>query len=249
MRGSLFLSGAIAIWVIFLAELFPVSASEKLGNDLPFAVRTVLAEAGTHLTKGEAEKALAVLTRFQQQHPDQKHALLSFYLGNAWLQAKKPGKAEDFRLLGDLYANLHLPMPAARAYASARQKGDKNPDLFLKEARMLQAATFYSQALEKVREGARQGADPAIWQIAMHIHMAENRYGEAFEAGCMYEKAKKKTDSDLLLPLGYCAYRAGKTDRALQYLHRIPEKDRRHHEEAFRMITFLKAEKTGKDES
>lgn len=377
-------------------------AAPDLGKGLPLAVQTVIAEAGVLMGKGESEKAIQTLTRFQEKNPDSKYALLSFYTGNAFLQSKNPGKAlihyraaaalapdaadiwhnlalaahetgndqeagrameksyhcqsprktetlyhsgvfylmakdgksawpvlkkviqleknpppewlqayvqaavearqekeaagtlaqmleadpgsikcwemithlylrshdykkaaaatevliqlrapkpEDYRLLGDLYALVNLPLPSANAYAAARKTGDRNPALYVKEIQMLYAALQYDKALARIREGAQHGADPAIFQIAMQIHMAENRYAEAFEAGCQYEKSKRKMDSAFLFSLGYCAYKAGKPNQAIRYLKIIPATDKKHYQDASRLITCLNAEKAAHDES
>ncbi|MCW7753894.1 tetratricopeptide repeat protein [Desulfobotulus sp. H1] len=152
-------------------------------------------------------------------------------------------KASDYRLLGDLYANLNLPARAATAYATAQEKGDGCPRLLVREVQMLQAAQQNEKALQRIEGGLKQAADPALFEVAMAIHMGENRYREAMDAGVRYLNGHKGQghNSRMLLTLGYCAYKAGEPEMARKFLERIPERDKKAREEAGRLLAHLRA--------
>ena len=152
---------------------------------------------------------------------------------------------EAYRLLGDLYANLNLPARAAEAYGQARKKGDVKSDLFVREVQMLHAARLHEKALARIAEAESSGPDPALSELAMSIHMAENRYKEALEAGVRSLEAGNREKPHLLLTLGYCAYKAGDLKKAESLLSRIPPNDKNRHREARRLLAHLKRESQG----
>ncbi|TWI76881.1 tetratricopeptide repeat protein [Desulfobotulus alkaliphilus] len=218
-------------------------------------VEWVRAHAQAAMETGNEKKSIALLETVLDREPENRgmwELATHMYLrmkdyGKAIaaleirLALEADPKASDFRLLGDLYANVNLPARAAAAYATAQEKGDGCPGLLVREVQMLQAAQMNEKALQRIEEAGRQGRDPALFELAMAIHMGENRYREAMDAGERYLHGHKGQghNSRMLLTLGYCAYKAGEPEKARKFLERIPQRDKKARKEAGRLLAYL----------
>ncbi|TYT74109.1 tetratricopeptide repeat protein [Desulfobotulus mexicanus] len=260
-KGSLLYHSGL----FYLMDQNPAAAWQRLHRLMQLDAHPrqewIRAHAQAAMETGNEKKSIALLEKVLDRQPEDRgmwelatHLYLrvkDYKKASAALEIRMAleadPKASDFRLLGDLYANLNLPARAAKAYAKAREKGDGCPRLLVREVQMLQAALQNEKALQRIQETDREGRDPALFELAMAIHMGESRYREAMEAGERYLNGHKGQGQNnrMLLTLGYCAYKAGEPEKARKFLERIPQRDKKAREEAGRLLAHLQREMQG----